>query len=71
MDFLFQDIKVQKFGMLFHFRKVKNTRLVACFFMLFSSLATSRSQYPNTEIHLVFLKSSPPAAFTWIYEYQS
>ena len=43
--------------------KVKNIRLAArVFFMLSSSLTISRvfgSQYPNTEIRLVFLKSYP------------
>ena len=43
------------------FPKAKNAPLTGlCFFMLFSSLATSRvfgSQYPITGIHLVLLKS--------------
>ena len=46
--------------MLFDFRKAKNTHLATCvFFTLFSSLGIFRvsgSQYPNTEIRLLFLK---------------
>ena len=43
------------------FRKTKNTRLAARFFTLLSNLATFRvfgRQYPNTGIHLAFLKSN-------------
>ena len=56
-EFPCSDIEIQTLWLLLDFRKTENTRHFCTLFSSVQTLGLTESQYPNTEIHGVYIGS--------------